>query len=120
MPYAVENALFQWEEGERRLGDASRAASADLDRGGRGRSSRSCAGAGSGRSFTARTSWPSFYAAGTDWADELASPAARPAATPPPSSDAAFGRYAREASNYAGGAPARAPRAASLRGGLAG
>jgi hypothetical protein len=100
MPYAVENALFQWREGERRLAET--------------RSEREHARLESavdavvdelrrrlGSSFLVEE-LADLYGGGTDWAGELA---ARRAAgiEAPHVVDAAFARYAREASNYAGG-----------------
>jgi hypothetical protein len=99
MPYAVENALFQWRHGERRVGDTPDLEQADLEL---------AIGAvveelrrRLGSTFIVEE-LADFYAAGTDWAAELA---ARYAAgiDAPHVVDAAFARYARQASNYAGG-----------------
>jgi hypothetical protein len=99
MPYAVENALYQWQEGERRLREAPEPARADLERAAdivldelRRRL---------GSSFVL-DELAAYYGDGTDWATELA---ARYAAGGDAAFvvDAAFARYAREASNYAGG-----------------
>ena len=70
MAYAVENALYQWREGERRLAGAPEPARADLDARRRRAWSRSCA-AGSARRFVL-DELADLYAAGTDWATELA------------------------------------------------
>jgi hypothetical protein len=94
--YAVENALFQWEEGARRLresGELRLQAAADsvfeeLRR-------------RLGGPFTLGE-LADLYGEGTDWATDIAE--RRFAGTE--SSyvvDAAFGRYARFASDYAGG-----------------
>jgi hypothetical protein len=99
MAYAVENALYQWREGERRVAAAPEPARADLH------------GAADavveelrrrlGSSFVL-DELADFYAEDTDWAIELARrhAAGSDAATVV---DAAFNRYARESSNYAGG-----------------
>lgn len=97
--YAIENALFQWEEGERRLRDSPEAERGDLERalelvfvGLRRRL---------GSSFTI-TELSDLYASGVDWAAALARQ--RSAGTDAASVvDAAFGRYAREAEDFAGG-----------------
>ena len=99
MPYAIENAIFQWEEGERRLRTAD-----DPVR-------RQLFGAESrvyeelrrrlGGSFTLGE-LANFYGEGTDWAEDLAE---RSLAGSDTSAvvDAAFARYARLASDFAGG-----------------
>ena len=101
MAYAIENALYQWRDGERRVTLASEPARADLE------------GAVDavveelrrrlGSTFVL-DELAAFYAEGTDWALELARRHASgtDAATVV---DAAFNRYARESSNYAGGVP---------------
>ena len=99
MPYAVENALFQWEEGERRLRaaddpvrgqliDAQARVYEELRR-------------RLGGTFTLGE-LANFYGEGTDWAEDVAD---RAGAGTDSSTvvDAAFGRYARFASDYAGG-----------------
>jgi hypothetical protein len=105
MSYAVENALFQWEEGERRIRETDEPARSDLERavfvvldelrrrlGGK---------------FTVNE-LADFYATDVDWATELAHRQA--AGTDSPwVVDAAFSRYAREATNYAGGRPRDVP-----------
>jgi hypothetical protein len=101
MAYALENALFQWRGGERRIADTPDPARADLEL---------AVGAlveelrkRLGSSFVL-DELADLYAAGTDWATALASRhgAGADAATVV---DAAFARYAREASNFAGGRP---------------
>ena len=99
MPYAVENALFQWEEGERRIRDAG-----DVER----RQLRTAQDAvfeelrrRLGGSFTL-AELAELYGSGTDWANDIAD--RRMAGTDTSwVVDAAFGRYARFASDYAGG-----------------
>ena len=93
MPYSIENALFQWEEGEARLRGAAddravRFVVAELRR-------------RLGGAFTL-AELAEFYGEGTDWlSDELlrhfmdTDPAA--------AVNAGFFRYARAASDYAGG-----------------
>jgi hypothetical protein len=99
MAYALENALYQWRDGNRRLAQVSEPARADLDRAAdvvveelRKRL---------GSTFLLEE-LADLYAHGTDWATELAG---RHAAGTDAAAvvDAAFARYAREASNFAGG-----------------
>jgi hypothetical protein len=99
MPYALENAFYQWREGEARLAATSEPSRADLEYAAdfvveelRRRL---------GSSFVL-DELSDLYAEGTDWATELAD--RRGAGTDSAAVvDAAFARYAREASNYAGG-----------------
>ena len=95
MPYAVENALFQWEEGERRLRDAR-----DLERSQLYDAERSVyeeLRRRLGGSFTLGE-LANFYGEGTDWANDIAE--RRFAGTDTAwVVDAAFGRYARFASD---------------------
>jgi hypothetical protein len=101
MAYALENALYQWREGERRIARAPEPAKADLD---------DAADAvvealrrRLGSSFMV-DELAELYARDTDWALELAR---RNAAGTDAASvvDAAFARYVREAKDYAGGRP---------------
>jgi hypothetical protein len=99
VPYAVENALFQWEEGERRLREApdlERHQLYDAERDVYEELRRRLGG-----SFTLGE-LANFYGEGTDWAEDIAD---RSQAGTDSSAvvDAAFGRYARLASDYAGG-----------------
>ena len=101
MPYAVENALYQWRDGERRVTAAPEPARADLD------SAADAVVEELRRRLGSRfllDELAELYAQGTDWATDLARrhAAGGDAATVV---DAAFNRYAREASNYAGGVP---------------
>jgi hypothetical protein len=92
--YALDNALFQWQEGERRVREAPRLESPlgvvldELRR-------------RLGSTFVL-AELAGFYGAGTDWAHDLAQSAGAgdEAAWVV---DAAFNRYAREAADYAGG-----------------
>jgi hypothetical protein len=97
--YAPENALFQWREGERRLRDESEPARADLDRAADAVVEELRRRLGS---MFMLGELVNLYVADTDWATDLAR---RHAAGTDAASvvDAAFGRYAREASDYAGG-----------------
>jgi hypothetical protein len=99
MAYAVENALYQWREGERRVAETPEPARADLDLAADAVVEELRRRLGS---IFVLDELADFYAEGTDWALELARRrrAGTDAATVV---DAAFGRYAREASNYAGG-----------------
>jgi hypothetical protein len=97
--YAVENALFQWEEGERRLRDTPEPARSDLERAVRAVIYELRKQLGS--SFTV-DELANLYATDVDWASEVAQREA--AGTDAPwVVDAAFSTYAREATNYAGG-----------------
>jgi hypothetical protein len=101
MSYAVENALYQWRDGERRIADAPEPAQADLDAATdvvveelRRRL---------GSSFVV-DELAGLYGEGADWALEVAR---RQGAGTDSASvvDAAFARYVREAKDYAGGRP---------------
>jgi hypothetical protein len=106
MSYAVENAIFQWEEGFRAL-QASRSASA-ADRA----FQKAILAVQDelrkrlGSSFTI-AELAALYREGTDWA--LDATLTRSADEPPVASsaavDAAFYLYMREASDFAGGSP---------------
>ncbi|HEX4759932.1 MAG TPA: hypothetical protein VH256_03990 [Thermoleophilaceae bacterium] len=99
MSYAVENALFQWEEGERRLREAPEPARSDLERASRVVLDELRRRLGS--SFTL-DELADLYARDVDWASSLAQREA--AGTDSPwVVDAAFNRYARGATNFAGG-----------------
>ncbi|MEJ7788740.1 MAG: hypothetical protein WKF29_02545 [Thermoleophilaceae bacterium] len=99
MSYALENALTQWEEGERRVRDAPEPDSADLERAvvvvqdelRRRLGSRFLVG-----------ELADLYSQSIDWAEDLAqrSSAGTDTATVV---DAAFARYARVAADFAGG-----------------
>jgi len=99
MPYAVEDALFQWEEGEQRVREAEAS--------GRGALERALAIVHDelrrrlGSSF-AIEELAGLYGSGVDWAWTLAE-RAYAGAEAAWVVDAAFARYAREAKNFAGG-----------------
>ena len=99
MSYAVENALFQWEEGEARIRQAGRGESLELDRAAKavlGELRRRLGGA-----FTI-SELADLYGEGTDWATDLV--LQRFDGTDSTAAvNAAFLRYARDASDYAGG-----------------
>jgi hypothetical protein len=99
MAYAVENALYQWREGERRVAQTPEPARADLDLAADAVIEELRRRLGS--TFVL-DELADFYGAGTDWTLDLARRrgAGSDAAAVV---DAAFGRYAREASNSAGG-----------------
>jgi len=101
MSYALENALFQWQEGERHIGDVSGPARADLERAAEVVLEELRRRLGS---RFVLDELADYYAGDPDWAIGLA---ARYAGGTDAASvvDAAFGRYAREASNWAGGRP---------------
>jgi hypothetical protein len=99
MPYSLDNALYQWREAERRLAETPEPAKADLERVVEALVDELRKRLGS--SFVL-DELADLYGEGTDWATELADRrgAGTDAATV---ADAAFARYAREASNFAGG-----------------
>ena len=99
MPYAVENALFQWEEGDRRLRGAEDPERSQLY--GAERNVYDELRRRLGGIFTLGE-LANFYGEGTDWAEDIAE---RSLAGTDSSAvvDAAFARYARLASDYAGG-----------------
>jgi hypothetical protein len=99
MPYAVENALYQWQDGERRLREAD-----EPERRGLERASELVLDELRRRlgSTFALDELAAYYGEDTDWATDLASRYA-PAGDAVAVVDAAFARYARESSNYAGG-----------------
>jgi len=97
--YALDNALFQWQSGERRMREADPMEQVDLE--------RAVAAVGDelrkrlGSSFEL-AELLALYSQGTDWADEIAA-RARAGSDTGAVVDAAFGRYAREAADFAGG-----------------
>ena len=99
MAYALDNALYQWQSGEARLRDAEPLEQADLE--------RAAAAVGDelrrrlGSSFELEE-LIALYAGGTEWADDIAA-RNRAGSDTGAVVDAAFGRYAREAADFAGG-----------------
>ncbi|HEY2600583.1 MAG TPA: hypothetical protein VGI67_03430 [Thermoleophilaceae bacterium] len=99
MSYAVENAFFQWEDGERALREMPEPERSQLERAVAVVLDDLRRRLGSAFSVEELAA---FYAHDIDWASDLAQRAA--AGTDSASVvDAAFNRYAREASNYSGG-----------------
>jgi hypothetical protein len=101
MAYALENALYQWRDGERRVAATAEPAKADLEVAVDAVVEELRKRLGSRFVLDELTD---LYGEGTDWAIEVARrhAAGTDAATVV---DAAFARYAREASNFAGGRP---------------
>jgi len=101
MAYAVENALFEWHEGERRIAAVPEPARTDLELAVEAVVEELRRRLGS---RFVLDELADFYAEGTDWATDLATrhSAGSDAAIV---ADAAFARYAHEASNFAGGRP---------------
>lgn len=99
MPYAIDNARFQWEDGERRLRQADEVTSSDLDRAVYAVLDELRRRLGS--TFTI-AELADLYGAGTDWADDIAQ-GNRAGSDSAAVVDASFNRYAREASDFAGG-----------------
>jgi hypothetical protein len=97
--YALENALYQWRDGERRVREAREPAQADLDRAADAVVEELRRRLGSTFLLAELTD---LYAGDIAWAERLAD---RHAAGSDAAAvvDAAFSRYAREAADYAGG-----------------
>ena len=101
MTYTLENALFQWREGEERLATATEPVRVDLDEVADAIVDELRRRLGS--SFVL-DELADLYGESTDWATELAH--RRGAGTDSAAVvDAAFARYAREASDFGGGRP---------------
>jgi hypothetical protein len=99
VPYDLENAMFQWEEGERRVAEADAARRPSVERAvGRvlGELRRRLGGEFGVDELT------ELYARDTEWAAEVAR-AELPGTDSSWVVDAAFWRYAREAYDFAGG-----------------
>ena len=93
MSYALENALFQWEEAERRIRDSEPAERVRLERASAGVLAGLRRRLGSEFSIQELSD---LYGSQPDWTDDAVSTTAV---------DAAFARYAREASDFGGGRP---------------
>jgi hypothetical protein len=92
--YALENALYQWQDGQRRVREApelERAVDAVVDELRRRL----------GSAFTL-DELADLYGRGSDWASDVAARVSGDADATVVA-DAAFARYAREAKDYAGG-----------------
>ena len=102
-PVAYETLIHEWRAGERRVDEAPAAQRAVLDRVVTAQVALSCAAASAGRSPS--TSSPRCTPGGTDWMLELAQAVApdAPSAWEASVADAAFARYLREATDFAGG-----------------
>jgi hypothetical protein len=101
MAYALENALYQWRDGDRRLAATPEPAKADLETAVDAVVEELRKRLGSRFVLDELTD---LYGDGTDWATDVAR--RRAAGTDAAMVvDAAFARYAREASNFAGGRP---------------
>src|SRR3954453_18780116 len=101
MSYAVENALYQWREGERRIAAAPEPAKADLQSAADVVVDALRRRLGSSFGVNELTT---LYAQDTDWAPET--PHRNRAGTDAASVvAAAFFRYVREARDFAGGQP---------------
>jgi hypothetical protein len=97
--YTIENALFQWEEGEARVRDAEGREGLELDRAVRDVLDELRRRLGG--SFTL-SELADLYGEGTDWATDVV--LRRFDSTDTSAAvNAAFLRYARDASDYAGG-----------------
>jgi gamma-glutamyl:cysteine ligase YbdK (ATP-grasp superfamily) len=99
MAYALENALFQWQDGDRRLAQTPEPARTDLEE------AVDAVVEALHKRLGSRfllEELADLYHQGTDWATALAG---RHAAGTDAAAvvDAAFARYARESSNFAGG-----------------
>ncbi len=92
--YAIDNALFQWEDGERRVGEH-----AELESPALAVLEELRRRLGSSFSLGELTD---LYGANTDWASDVARSAGAGTAAAQVV-DAAFGRYAREAVDYRSG-----------------
>jgi len=97
--YTIENALFQWEEGEARIRNAEPAVARELDRAARvvvDELRRRLGGA-----FTL-AELADLYGEGTDWVSDAVGRRFAEADTST-AVNAGFLRYARSATDYAGG-----------------
>jgi hypothetical protein len=101
LAYAIENALYQWREGERRIASSEEPAQADLQAATDAVVEELRRRLGS--SFVV-DELAALYGYDTDWALEIAR---RNAAGTDAAAvvDAAFARYLREAKDFAGGEP---------------
>jgi hypothetical protein len=104
MAYALENAITQWQDGERRLRGAPDLEQADLERAVDEVLDELRRRLGSAFLIDELAD---LYAEGTDWAEDLAQRRLAGADTIAVV-DAAFGRYARGAADFAGGRTRRA------------
>lgn len=99
MSYALDNALFQWHSGERRMREADPMEQADLERAATAVGDELRRRLGSSFELAELIA---LYAQGTEWADDVAT-RNRAGSDTGAVVDAAFGRYARQAADFAGG-----------------
>ena len=99
MPHALENAITQWQEGERRLRESPRGEQSHLDDAIYSVIEELRRRLGS--KFLV-SELVDLYYEGTDWAEDVAQRRATGADTSAVV-DVAFGRYARGAADFAGG-----------------
>ena len=99
MRYALDNAAFQWQEGERKVREASGPAGAALERATAAVTDELRKRLGSSFELDELVA---LYAEGTDALEEIAM-RAHAGADISAVVDAAFARYAREAADFAGG-----------------
>lgn len=99
MAYTLDNALFQWGEGERRLRDASDLERADLERAVAAVLDELRRRLGS--TFTL-AELAAHYGQGVDWASDIAFHSSAGSESSA-AVDAAFARYAHAAADFAGG-----------------
>jgi hypothetical protein len=97
--YAVDNALFQWQDGERRIRDMDDLVRQDLE--GAVEVVQDELRRRLGSSFTVEE-LADLYGAGVDWATDIAR-LERAGTDSAAVVDVAFARYARQATNYGGG-----------------
>ena len=105
MAYAVDNAVFQWQDGERRLRDAEDLERQDLERAVEAVEDELRRRLGSSFSVDELAD---LYGSGVDWATDIAQ-LERAGTDSAAVVDAAFARYARQATNYGGGEPRDRP-----------
>jgi hypothetical protein len=97
--YALDNAMFQWQQGERRVREADGSESAQLERATAEVVDELRKRLGSSFELAELVA---LYANGTDEIEQVAA-RARAGSSGSAVVDAAFGRYAREAADFAGG-----------------
>jgi hypothetical protein len=99
MAYALDNAMYQWQEGDRVIGSASGMEALHLDK------AVAAVLEGLRRRIGSTFSLlelSDLYGEGTDWAEDVAARTSAGADTAAVV-DCAFARYARESSDFAGG-----------------
>jgi hypothetical protein len=99
MAYALDNAMYQWQDGERLVNVASGAGALHLERAVAAVMQGLRRGLGSTFSLLELSD---LYGEGTDWAEDIATRTFAGSDTAAVV-DCAFARYARESSDFAGG-----------------